>query len=104
MTPDVTSPWDNRWHHLAGTYDGSKLNLYIDGVARASVAATGNIADSSARSLNIGRFSEGGFLFKGVIDDVQIYNRALSATEIQQLYNAVPVVRPSSPINLIVTK
>ena len=101
-TPDVTSPWDNRWHHIAGTYDGSKLNLYIDGVARASVAATGSIADSSARSLNIGGFSEGGFLFKGVVDDVQIYNRALSATEIQQLYSAIPV--PSSPINLIVTK
>jgi Concanavalin A-like lectin/glucanases superfamily/Protein of unknown function (DUF1565) len=104
VTPDVTSPWDNRWHHVVGTYDGSKLNLYIDGVAGASVAATGNIADSSARSLNIGRFSEGGFSFKGVIDDVQIYNRALSSTEIQQLYNAVPVVRPSSPVNLIVTK
>ena len=55
VTPDVPSTWDNRWHHVAGTYDGKKLSLYIDGVERASVAATGNIADSSALALNIGR-------------------------------------------------
>ena len=103
ITPDVPSPWDDIWHHVVGVYDGGSLRLYIDGVERASVAATGNIADSSARSLNIGRFSEGGNLLKGAIDDVQIYNRALSPTEIQQLYNEVPVF-PSPPINLIVTK
>ena len=72
----------NTWTHLAATYDGATLRLYVNGVLAGSRGQTGNILTSS-RALRIGGNAVWGEYFKGVIDDVRIYNRALSATEIQ---------------------
>jgi hypothetical protein len=73
------------WTHLAVTYDGTTLRLYVNGVLRNSVAASGGIAASTA-PLRIGGntvFSVPGTeYFAGLIDEVRIYNRALSAAEI----------------------
>jgi PKD repeat protein len=70
------------WSHLAGTYDGSTLRLYLNGVQVASRAQTGLIQTSSG-ALSIGGDSLYGQYFAGIIDEVRIYNRALSAAEIQ---------------------
>ena len=72
----------NTWTHLAATYDGATLRLYVNGVQVGNRGQTGNILKSS-RALRIGGNAVWGEYFKGVIDDVRIYNRALSATEIQ---------------------
>lgn len=77
------------WHHYAGTYNGSVNNIYIDGVAVATTSDTGAIVDT-AGNLNIGRFDGGNYNFNGLLDDVRIYNRALSNTEIAALYAATP--------------
>ena len=73
------------WTHLAVTYDGTTLRLYVNGVLRSSTAASGGIAASTA-PLRIGGntvFSVPGTeYFAGLIDEVRIYNRALSAAEI----------------------
>jgi len=73
------------WTHLAVTYDGTTLRLYVNGVLRNSVAAAGGITASTA-PLRIGGntvFSVPGTeYFAGLIDEVRIYNRALSAAEI----------------------
>ena len=78
---------DGLWHHLAMTYDGSQLKLYIDGVLTETGSATGSI-DSEVGTL-IGQHN---FLsptnsdtFGGLIDETLVYNRALSATEISTL-------------------
>ena len=71
----------NRWTHLATTYDGSMLRTYVDGVLRASTVATGPISVSNG-SLRIGGNAMWGDYFKGRIDEVRLYNRALSAAEI----------------------
>ena len=71
----------NTWTHLAATYDGATLRLYVNGVQVGTRAQTGNML-VSARTLRIGGNSVWGEYFDGVIDDVRIYNRALSATEI----------------------
>lgn len=78
---------DGKWHFVAGTYDGSTAAIYLNGSLVNSVAASGTLKDSTT-PLNIGRSEEGGWPhhFGGDIDDVRIYDRALSATEIQQLY------------------
>jgi uncharacterized membrane protein len=70
------------WVHLAVTYDGSALNLYVNGSQVATRAITGAIATSS-QPLRIGGNASYGEFFDGTIDEVRIYNRALTASEIQ---------------------
>jgi Concanavalin A-like lectin/glucanases superfamily/Putative Ig domain len=74
------------WTHLAETYDGSSLRLYVNGAQIASTAASGNIA-SSTYPLQIGGDSIFGHYFKGIIDEVRVYSRALSQAEIQSDMN-----------------
>lgn len=77
----------NNWHHIVGTADSTSMYLYIDGVEIGSTPRSGNIK-SPALPILIGN---GGGLtqpWNGVIDEVRIHNRALSAPEVQALYNA----------------
>jgi glucose/arabinose dehydrogenase len=71
----------NNWTHLATTYDGANLRFYVNGTLISTTAATGAI-DTSNGVLRIGGNSIFGEYFKGLIDEVRIYNRALSAAEI----------------------
>ena len=72
----------NTWTHLATTYDGTLVRLYVNGVQVSSAAATGTIA-TSTRVLGIGGDPIYGQYFAGRIDEVRIYNAALSAAQIQ---------------------
>jgi hypothetical protein len=72
----------NTWTHLALTYNGSTLRLYVNGVQAGSQTVSGSIT-SSTQPLRIGGNSVWGEYFSGLIDEVRIYNRALSGTEIQ---------------------
>jgi hypothetical protein len=76
----------NTWTHLAGTYDGATLRLYVNGVQVSSRAQTGQIAIST-NPLEIGGDSVYGQYFPGSIDEVRVYNRALNAAEVQQDMN-----------------
>ena len=67
------------WSHIAMTYDGSTQKLYVNGSLAASAALSGSI-NQDANSLLIGQF------FNGMLDEVAIYNRALSATEVKDHY------------------
>jgi hypothetical protein len=73
---------NNAWTHLAATYDGSTLRLYVNGVAVGSKAMTGSLIKSTG-GLRIGGNTVWGEWFKGRLDDVRVYNRSLSASEIQ---------------------
>ena len=70
------------WTHLAATWDGATLRLYVDGVLSGTKAVSGALVDS-AGPLEIGGNAVWGELFAGLIDDVRVYNRALTASEIQ---------------------
>jgi hypothetical protein len=71
----------NTWSHLAATYDNANLRQYINGTLVATKAVTGNIT-TSTDVLRIGGNSMWGEYFNGTIDEVRIYNRALTAAEI----------------------
>ena len=71
----------NTWSHLAGTYDGATLRLYVNGSQVASKAVTGGIATTNG-ALRIGGNAIWSEWFKGLIDEVRVYNRALSAAEV----------------------
>jgi hypothetical protein len=77
----------NTWSHIALTYDKANLRLYVNGTQVASAAATANIA-TSANPLQIGGDNIYGQFFNGRIDEVRVYSRALSASEIQTDMNA----------------
>jgi concanavalin A-like lectin/glucanase superfamily protein len=81
---NITIPWDT-WFHAALVYDGSNLTEYINGVRGKSIPATGNL--KNVAELNIGQLGNGRYFFNGLIDEAYIFNRALSAVEIKQLYN-----------------
>jgi peptidoglycan hydrolase-like protein with peptidoglycan-binding domain len=75
---------DNAWHHVAIVFRGGVVNgstFYVDGIAKGSFTMTPAL---QAGSVTIGQNS-GIQQFRGVIDDVRIYNRALSASEVQGL-------------------
>ena len=72
----------NTWIHLAATYNGAALRVYVNGVQTATRSVTGNIA-SSTSPLKIGGNAIWGEYFSGLIDEVRIYNRALTPAEIQ---------------------
>jgi len=72
----------DEWHHLAGTYNGTQFVLYVDGIVVASAARTGSIASNTA-PLTFGNRPALDRPFDGALDEVRIWSRALSATELQ---------------------
>ena len=94
----------NTWTHLAATYDGTTLRLYVNGVQTGSRPASGSIAGSSS-PLKIGGNAVWGEYFAGLIDEVRIYNRALDASAIQAdmatpVVNPTTAVPPKAPVNV----
>ncbi len=88
---DANTLGDEDFHHLVATYNGSQRRLWFDGVLLSEVAFSQVIDYSIIEDSYIGmNFPGGDDWFPGVIDDVQIYNHALSSTEIQQLAAHVP--------------
>ncbi len=93
-----------KWVHVVGVYDGTSVKIYINGTLNTSSQSLGNYGPWGTNTLNIGfrPYTDivGGW--NGLIDDTRIYNRALSATEVKQLYNqgagtkvnAAPAVKP----------
>ena len=76
------------WSHVAVTYDGTNVIFYINGQASGIRPASYSSLVSVTNNLRIGRQGDSTNYFNGTIDEVQIYNRALSASEISALYNA----------------
>jgi hypothetical protein len=72
----------NTWSHVAVTYDGANLKLFVNGTQVRSIAHTGPISTSTGL-LAIGGDPALGQYFNGVIDELRIYNRALTQTQIQ---------------------
>lgn len=84
----VPSDWFENWHHVAGTFDSAAktINIYIDGVLAASKPVNTTSFSSASYPLAIGTDAERtGRDFKGAIDNVRVYKKALSA---DQLNNA----------------
>ena len=75
----------NTWYHVCGTYDGANLKAYLNGVNQATVPVTSVKVPTG--TFTFSRVSGGNTPFGGSIDDVRIYNRALSASEVTALYN-----------------
>jgi hypothetical protein len=81
-SPD--SPPVGEWHHIAGTYDGIATKCYIDGMLGEEWQYAGKMPINSL-PVTIGRRTTGGTWFNGMIDEVAIFNNALTEDEIQKI-------------------
>lgn len=103
--PAGTAIWDDRWHAVAGTFDGTTVSLYVDGrlvgATRAKAPRAIAYGLASQNDLTIGNYPPGicGFptVFDGAMDEVQVYRRALSAAEVGLLHGAPGPAPPVLP-------
>ena len=84
----VAGFWDTNWHFIALTYDGTTAKLYADGVLKTSAAKTWNLVPNAfyiGEQIAVSPYYNSAQYWNGNIDNVRVYNRALSATEIASL-------------------
>jgi len=86
--------WDGAWHLATGVYDGSASHLYIDGVeVGTGTAGAGDIDYSSPQQLVFGDYQKpGGLPFVGEIDDVKLYDHALTSAEILGTFSGTNLI------------
>lgn len=92
---------DDRWHHVAYVVDDAGGRLYVDGVLKGSQPWTGTPgAPSTTQPVHLAHYPGafgGAEYFPGLLDDVRLYNRALTATEITALYDSAPPLDTTPP-------
>ena len=91
------------WHLVTGTYDGATAKLYVDGAVVASDTFTA--PPNANYPLYVARYYlTNGYGWNGVLDEVRLYNRALSAAEVAALYTGPPdTTPPTTPGNVQAT-
>jgi hypothetical protein len=112
--PSSVGSNDGKWHYYVGTFDGQNQTLYLDGAQVATQSATGQLSPDQPAPLVIGAKSQdgsgiasgsivgGSYFTGGAIYDVRIYNYALTAGQVSQLYASYPP--PVLPPTLNLTK
>ena len=74
---------DGKWHHVAGTFDGKQMNLYVDGRHIGSKAIEGKLNTQSTQPMKIGSY--GGEPFHGDLNDIRLYRSGLSKIQMKSI-------------------
>ncbi|MFN3876226.1 MAG: LamG domain-containing protein, partial [Flavobacteriales bacterium] len=82
LTTPPSSLFGGQWYHIAGVYDGAQMRLYVNASLMGSAPATGLPGLHPQAPASIGALSTGAQPFSGWIDDVRVYDRALSESEL----------------------
>lgn len=77
----------NTWYHVAITYDTAELRLYVNGQPETSMPVAGSVVTTTG-TLKFGGYGFGLWTLPGQLDEVSLYNRPLSSSEVQALYSA----------------
>lgn len=97
ITEGTTDLDDGLWHHIAGTYDGSDIRIYVDGVEENSTAASGNLT-STTEPVYIGSRSNGGNPFDGDAGHAMIDDRGWSPQEVASLAAGASPLQFPTPV------
>lgn len=76
-----------QWTHIVGTYDGATMTLYVNGASVGSLASTKSISAGTSVTFQLAHDNTGSQL-TGMVDEVAVYTKALSASSVQAHYNA----------------
>jgi concanavalin A-like lectin/glucanase superfamily protein len=88
IVSSATSPTTGKWIHVCGNYDGKTIAIYLNGVLNASAAKTGAInTGNSTFQIAAREYSSARGFLTGYVADPRVYNRALCASEVDNLYN-----------------
>ncbi len=89
---NVDKLWDGNWHHLVAVYNGTEKVIYLDNTAIAEISAEGSIDSGYGYNLLVGAGRDEidpTLLYEGLLDEVRVYNYALTNTEMGELYHPV---------------
>jgi hypothetical protein len=84
----ATGVTDGKWHHIVGVFDGGELSIFVDGALSSSTPTFGALPATNTQPLTIGSFFDVGGAYNGAIDQLQLYDGALSPSEIVDLYTS----------------
>jgi hypothetical protein len=94
-SPDAGNIWDNKWHLVAGTYDGSTVRVYVDGVQAGTGTPSNLTIDYSLDSSDDGYigtyFGDCDLNFRGDLDEVSVWNKALPISDIYARLRALGI-------------
>jgi hypothetical protein len=99
LVSGISTSINNEWRHYTSTYDGTTGSLYENGALIGTINMSVEILKSTD-PFNIGRWNGGGYDFSGHLGTIMTYNRALSAQEVKQNYDATKG-RYISPENIV---
>ncbi len=99
LVSGISTSINNEWRHYTSTYDGTTGSLYENGALIGTINMSVEIFKSTD-PFNIGRWNGGGYDFSGHLGTIMTYNRALSAQEVKQNYDATKG-RYISPENIV---
>lgn len=88
FAPTVSAMSTGTWYFLCGTYDGTTMTLYLNGASVGTSTAASGAMSTGAFSLYLGNNNLSGEFNAHYVDELGIWSRALSSTEISQLYNS----------------
>lgn len=77
---------NSTWYHLATVHDGTSVELYLNGSSLGTQTIPA-VPSTAGNSFNIGRFTTGSYYWNGYLDEVALYNRALTSSDITNIYS-----------------
>lgn len=77
---------DSTWYHLATVHDGTNITLYLNGSSLGTTTIPG-VPSTAGNSFYIGRFTSGSYYWNGYLDEVALFNRALTSSEVSNIYS-----------------
>ena len=78
---------DSTWYHLATVHDGTSATLYLNGSSLGTQTVNA-VPSTAGNSFNIGRYLSGSYYWNGYLDEVALFNRALTSTEVSNIHNS----------------
>ena len=84
---------DGTWHHVVATRENMYVSIYVDGIYQSSGSYTSGVSFGPGDRWSIGQEWDGespSDFYTGSVDDVRLYNRALSAGQVQDMFNGIP--------------
>ena len=88
VTSTTINVGDGNWHHVVGVNDGTDLKIYVDGNLESTNNGGGGTIDNDTVNLEIGRRGDNQYFFDGQIDEVAIWDRALTSCDAAGIYQA----------------